>query len=276
MPPLILLIILFIVGTIAGVIHTYRLIAAARKAGPRSAVLSEWSGMPLPSWKYESYATTAMLIHILAVLVLAVAALRTASNPGILNNPLIANDTSLIGMVWFIQCGCYALMGYQLGAVLNGILLIVLRKEPVAMAVTEKGMLHGQNLLPWGWFSHFTIDHDAGILRLYSAFSPDLPSLIAKLPEPVPLAELSNTIHKFLPSQPPEGKRAWYRMKFLLVPAMLLLCLTVVTAGWLASPLQREVALFLIVMLMSILIFLGGRVITLFAFGVLKVNGNVK
>ena len=27
-----------------------------------------------------------------------------------------------------------------------------------------------QNLLPWSWFSHFTIDHDAGILRLYSAF----------------------------------------------------------------------------------------------------------
>ena len=49
MPPLILLMILFIVGTIAGAIHTYRLIVAARKAGQRSGVLSEWSGMPLPS-----------------------------------------------------------------------------------------------------------------------------------------------------------------------------------------------------------------------------------
>jgi hypothetical protein len=276
MPTQIFLIILFIVATIAGAIYTSRLVMTSRKPGQRSGVLSEWSGMPLPSWKYESYATTAMLIHIFAVLVLAVAALRTAANPGILNNPLFANDISLIGMVWFIQCGCISLIGYQLGAVLNGILLIGFRKEPVAIAITEKGVLHGKNLLPWSWFSHFTIDNDSGILILYSAFSPDLASLISKLPESVTLVELSNTMHKFLPFHPPEGKRAWYRMQFVLIPAMLLVCFIVVTAGCLVSRLQRELALFLIVLLMSILIFSGGRVITLFAFGVLKFKGNLK
>ena len=60
------------------------------------------------------YATTAILIHILAVLVLAVVALVRHPILEFLNNPLFAHDTNMIGMVWFIQCGCITLTGYQL------------------------------------------------------------------------------------------------------------------------------------------------------------------
>jgi len=274
MPTPMLLFILFIAGTTAGAISAYRLIVASRKAGQRSDALCEWSEMPLPTWRYEPYAITAILFHTFAVMALTVAALHAASNPGILNNPLFANDTNMIAMGWFIQCGSIGLIGYQLGPLLIAIPLIILRREPLAYAITEKGMVLGRNLLPWRWFSHLSIDSDGGILRLYSAFSPDLPSLISKPPESVPLVELSNTIHGFLPLYPSKDNRAWYRTKFLLIPTMLLVCLPVVAAGWLAFRLPRELSLFVIALLASILIFLGGKVISLFAFGVLSTRSN--
>jgi hypothetical protein len=258
----------FIVGTMAGALYAYRLIMASRQPGQRSATLNQWWEKPLPAWKYEPHASAAILIHTLSVLVLGFLALSAASNPGIVNNPLYANDTIMMALVWFVEYGSILIVGYLLGSLLIGFPLIVFRKTPVAVAITEKGMAFGRNLLPWRWFSHFAIDRDAGILRLFSAFSPDLPSMTLKLPEPVPLVELDGTLQGFLPVHPPESSRAWYQTKYLLLPAMLLACLAIVAAGWLASRLSRELSLFAITLLTTLLVFLGGRILNMVAFGV--------
>jgi hypothetical protein len=268
MPTPMFLFILFMVGIMAGAFYAYRLIVASRKASHRSDALHAWSEKPLRSWKYEPCATSAILIHTLTALMLGFLALGSLSNQGILTNPFLANDASMIVLVWFIQCGSILVVGYQLGPLLIAFPLIMLRSTPVAAAITQTGMVIGQNFLPWRWFSHFSVDSEKGIFRLYSAFAPDLPSLTLKLPGSIPLAELDETLRGFLALRPSGGNRVWYQSKFLLLPTMLMACLLVVVPGWLASHLSLELALFVFALLASFLTYLGGLIVNLFAFGV--------
>ena len=268
------LFILFTVGMIAGAVRAYRLVMANRKAGQRDNTLYEWLEKPLPSWKYEYLATTALLIHTLSTLVLGFLALRAASNQGLIDNPLFAHDTTMISLVWFIQYGCILVVSYHLGSVLISFPLIVFRSQSVAIAITDKGISYGMYFMPWDWFSHFSIDRDGGILRLYSAFSLDLPSLTLKLPESISVGELDDTMDGFLPIRLSEGNHAWYRTKLLLIPTMLLACLLVIALGWLASLLSMELSLFVIALLTSLLVFLGGLILNPFAFGVVPTRNN--
>lgn len=48
---------------------------------------------------------------------------------------------------------------------------------------------------------------------------------------------------------------------------MLLLCLPAVTAGWMAARLPHELAMFAIALIIMARAMLGGRLITLYAFG---------
>jgi len=274
MPPVILLFILTAVGAGIGAFRSYRLISASRKANPHSQALLEWSEKPLSSWRYEPYAAAAILIHTLAVSAFVPIALSAAYNPSLLDNPLFANDATMTLLDWFIQCGCMAVIGFQFGSVLIAFLLIIFRREMVSYALTEEGMVQGQNLLPWRWFSHLSVDSIRGILRMFSAFAPDLPSLISSPPGTFPLAELTDRIEGFLPLQPSKEKQSWYRSKIFLAPAIALVCILLVTTGWLALRLQRELSLFAITLIMSVLIFAGGVIINLFAFGVLRTRGT--
>jgi hypothetical protein len=274
MPPEIFLFILCAAGAVIGALRSYRMISASRKTSPHSQALLEWSEKPFSSLKYEPYAAVAILIHTLAVSAFVLLALIASNNPSLQDNPLFANDLTMTLLDWFIQCGCMAVIGYQFGSVLVAFPMIIFRRERVSIALTEEGMIHGQNLLPWRWFSHFSIDSHRGILRLFSVFAPDLPSLISNPPAPIALMELSDRIQGFLPLQPSEEKRSWYRSKIFLVPAIALVCILLAMAGWLALRLQRELSLFVNTLLMSILIFAGGVIMNLFAFGVLTTRSN--
>ncbi len=204
------LFIFFTVGAIAGAVYAYRLITTARKAMQTPGSLYAWPAVPLSSWKFEPEASTAILVHTLAILSLGLFALSAAWNGGILSYPFFANDTTMIALVWFVQYGSILVTGYQLGATLITFPLVIFRRKPVPAAITEKGMTFGRNFLPWSWFSRFAIDGGEGILRLYSAFAPDLPSLTLKLPESIPMEELAEAMQKFLPAHP-AGGRAWYQ-----------------------------------------------------------------
>ncbi len=273
MPTPTFLFLLFGLCVLAGGLRTIRLRATSRRTGRTPDALHEWSERPLSSWRYEPYSSAAILVHALAISLLSVAALGTASNPATFNNPLVSNDTTMVLLVWIAEGGSISLVGYLLGS-LVAFPLAALGRTPVAVAITEEGMIHGRTLLPWTWFSHFSIDRNRGILRLYSAFSPDLPSFVSKPTVSASLVELSDTLQEYLPRHPANGSRAWYRTKHLLIPTMILLCLPLVVAGWLASLLPQELALFAIALLTTVLTLLGGRVITLFGFGILRIGVN--
>lgn len=260
-------IVFLILGTAAGAWRAFRLIAASRKTSPRDDVLLEWSEKPLPSLKYEPFAVAAIFLHILAGLALGAIALHASANPGLAANPILSGEPSVIVMTSFIQCGSMAVIGYQLGAMLITIPLVLFRRQPITRALTEKGLVVGQAFLPWQWFSHYAIDSRDGILRLYSVFAPDLPSLGSRPPETVSLAKIDETLRGFIPDHPPAGAKAWYRTKHLLIPTMILVCLTLLLLGWLATHLQRELALFVIALLVNLLAILGAKVINRFAFG---------
>jgi len=267
-PPLPILIILFIVFVLIAGFRVSRLLARVRHGGRPSHALHQWSEPPLSSWKYEPFSMAAILVHIIASLLLAGAALATASKPTSFDTTFFSNGLTMFVLLWFVDGGSLSLVGYLVGS-LATFPLASLRKEPLSYAITEEGIIHGTTLLPWRLFSHFSINRKDGLIRLYSAFAPNLPSVVLK-PTAALIDEISSSLCKYLPDHPVNEGLAWYRTKYLLVPTMLLVCFLFVAAGWFSFYLPRELALFSIAMLMSISAFFGNRLITLFSFGISK------
>ncbi len=263
MPGQLALYVFFILGTLVGYIHTYSLLKSAPIPIQRPDIIFEWQEKPLSEWKYEPFSKSVILLHTLAILALSGIAIHATSNPGY--DLSLTGNMIIIFMDWFSQYGSMALIGYLLGAMIFSLLKV--RKTISYSIITETGVTSGKIMLPWHYFSHFTMDHQNRILRLFSAFSPDLQTAITKIPGSISLTEVSNTLQKFLPDHPPEGRLAWYRTKFMLVPAMLLVCLPLLALGWLASSLPRSLALFALVSITVLVVYLGQRVVVLFAFG---------
>lgn len=265
--------ILFGVFALFGGLRTFRLLAIRRRAAQNVHALHEWSEKPLSSWRYEPFSAGAILIHALALSTLGLAVLGAASNPSAFNDRFVGNDFNTIVLSWIAEGGSISLVGYLLGSVF-AFPLASLRKSPIACAITEEGVMHGRTQMRWHWFSHFTIDRTQGLLSLHSAFSPDMSSVVLKPSSSGLLREIGNTLRAYLPDEPGSSRRAWYRTKHLLIPAMVLVCLPLVAAGWLAAYLPRELAMFMIAASTAILFLLGGRVVMLFGFGLLRIRAD--
>ena len=266
MPTPRLLLFLFCTSTLAGSFRTLRLLANSRRSDRSMNTLHKWSEKPLPSWKYEPYSAAAVLIHLLAISVLSVAALNATSNPADFIDTSILNSTNMVVVVWIAEEGSISLVGYILGT-LAAFPVASLIRTTVTSAIIRDGVIHGNTFIPWERFSHFSIDRNNGILRLYSAFSPDMPTLMSNPIKSVSLDELGDTLQEYLPVNPENSNRAWYQTKYLLIPTMILVCLPLVIVGWLASHLSRELALFAIALSTGILALLGGHIKSFFAFG---------
>jgi hypothetical protein len=271
MPTPFILRLLFGAGLIASGLRVFHQLKILRRAEQPIQVLYAWSERPLSSWRYEPHTATSILIHTLGVSVLSLIALGAAGNPTSFDNPLITNDQTMVFLVWIAAGGSIALVGYLLGSML-AFPLTRLWQPPISMAITDQGMLHGSSLMPWGWFSHFSVDPNSGLLRLYSAFAPDLPSLVSKPPASEGLDEIGKALQDYLPSQPANPSRAWYRSKYWLIPTIILVCLPLVGTGYIAHYLPRELALFGMAASSAVLFLLGGRIITLFGFGILSIR----
>jgi hypothetical protein len=274
MPGFSFLLILFLFGIILGALRTSSQVRSSRRAAPKPGSLMAWTEKPLPAWRYETHAVAAILVHVLGILVLGLLALRTLLNDSILSNPLFTNDLTMIGLAWVIQCGGILFVGLQLGSSLIASFLVVFRKKSLGFAITEKGLLFDRNFMPWSWFSRYDVDSHSGIYRLYSAFLPDLPSLILKPPETVSLLELNKLLQQFLPKAQTNEKHAWYRTRFLLILAILIACLVTIYLGTLALNLTLELGLFTMFVLLTILVQLGGMIFNLCTFGVLNTKSH--
>jgi hypothetical protein len=253
-----------------GSVRAYRKLTASRKQIPAQAALYSWRQKRLSSWRYERYTIMAILVHTIAVISLGGAAITSAIKPTTLTGPLLAGDPIMVGLIWLSEGGSIALIGYLLGSVL-GFPLASFEQAPAAYGVSEAGVIYGCRLLPWNWFSHFSFDRDKRLLSFYSAFAPNLPSFIAKLPEVIPVEELLVVLESRLPKTA-NRKIGWYQTKYALVPVMVLLCLPWIALGWLATWLPREWALFPIALCTTLLAWLGGYLITYFGFGTVRVQ----
>lgn len=271
MPTPFILRILFLIGLLTGGLRVFRQLKIRKKVAQPFQGLYAWSERRLSSWRYEPYMSVAILIHTLGVSVLSLIALGAAENPTNLDNPWFTNDQTMVFLVWIGAGGSIALVGYLLGSML-AFPLTRLWQAPISMVITEQGMLHGSTLMPWSWFSHFSSDPSGGLLRIYSAFAPDLPSLVSKPPSSVGLDEIDKALQDYLPSQPPNPSRAWYRSRYWLIPTMIMVCLLLVGVGYIAHYLPRELALFGMAVSSAVLFLLGGRVITLFGFGIFSIK----
>ena len=273
MPTPKLLLFLFWVTALAGGFRTVRRLITSRRSDTPLNAMHAWTEVSLPSWKYEPFSVAAILIHLLAISVLSFTALNATTNPSDFNDTGVLSSTNIVIMVWIAEGGSISLVGYMLGS-LAAFPVASLIKIPVINAITRDGVVHGRTLMPWVWFSHFSIDRNSGLLRLYSAYTPDMPCFVSNPSESVPLDALKKTLQEYLPANSANGNRPWYRTKHLLIPTMILVCLPFVAAGCLASRLSRELALFAITLLTAILSVLGGQIISLFAFGILRIKNQ--
>lgn len=273
MPAPLPLIVFFLLGTVLGIIRTYRKITAARRGIPAQVALYTWRQRRLSAWKYEQDSSVSILVHTLAVMSLGGAAVTAAFKPATITSHLLAGDPTGVILIWLVEGGSIALTGYLLGSAL-AFPLASLGRAPVMYGVSEDGMIYGSRLLPWRWFSHFTYDTDKRLLRLYSSFAPNLPSYVAELPEAVPVDQVVIAIEGHLPQGANPQKFAWYQTKYGLLPLMVLICLPWIFFGWVATNLPRELALFPIALFTTLLIWLGGYLLTYFGFGTSRVGAK--
>jgi hypothetical protein len=260
---------LFAAGLAIGCWRAYRLLITNRRSIATTDTLHQWWGARLSAWKVEPQVTVAVMVHTGAVVLLGVVALAAALKPATFNRPPFTEDATMVGLAWLIEGGSMLLGGYLLGALL-AFPLASLERKPVAYAISANGMVYGRTLMPWHWFSHFSLERSTRLLRLYSSFAPDLPSFTLELPEPV--EELEQALAQHLPPGETAATRAWYRTRRMLVPEMVLLCLLFLSLGCLAARMPRELALFTIVLFTALLAALGGKLITLFGFGTLNLD----
>jgi hypothetical protein len=263
------LLLLFFLGMCAGCLRADRTLTAHRLAENPGPALHRWKEELLSSWKYEPYTMTAIYLHILSMSLLSLASLGAAVNSPAFPGVLFPTDITQVFLTWIAEGGSLTFIGYLLGTSI-AYPLSKLRRSTVHLSVNEEGILRGGMLLPWRWFSHFTIDPGSGILRLYSVFAPDLPALTSKPPEALDPTMLRGTLQKYLSNHPPVGKRAWFRSRYMLVPTMIATCLPWVALGWFFNRLPRELALFLCAVSMMLLARFGVAVITWFGFGIKK------
>jgi hypothetical protein len=264
-----LLILFFILGAVTGSIRAYRMLIASRKGMPARAALYSWQQKRLSSWRYERYTVLTILVHTLAVMSLGGAAVTTAFEPAAIASPLFLGDPILVDLIWFVEGGSIALTGYLLGAVL-AFPMASFEHAPVTYGVSDEGVIYGSQLLPWRWFSHYSIDRGKRLLSFYSAFAPNLSCYTARLPEAISVEELVNVLEHHVPKDADREKLAWYQTKYTFVPAMLIMCLPWMALGWLATQLPREWALFLIALCTSLLAWIGGALISYFGFGTFR------
>ncbi|HET7009187.1 MAG TPA: hypothetical protein VFI11_00305, partial [Anaerolineales bacterium] len=248
-----LFLMLFLVGGLAGGLRTLRLLARARRPGEFGDVIHRWSEKPLSSWRYEPSTATAVLVHTLSVVALGGAALVATSRPAAFDATSASDSPLLDILLPMAEVAGIGLVGYLVGT-LVAFPLSRTRRPTVAFAIVKEGIAYGRTLMPWSWFSHFSIDEANGLLSFHSAFAPGLPSLISKPTTPQLAQELASTIREHLPGHAPPAPNAWYRTRHLLIPAMVVLCMAFVSAGWLAVRLPRESALSAIALSATLLV----------------------
>ena len=196
-----------------------------------------WKQPPLSPWKYETLTIIAITIHTLGLIGLAAFVCLSAARinfyaPG--SNAISSFLLSALSWfaVFFVTYSSGVAVSYHLAQPWI---------SPVSYGISEQGMWYGGILVGWKSYSHYEIGPEAGLISLYSSYSPLLRTWVLQ-PPAESFAGILGLIQKNLPSMPPaDDSISWQRSPRALVVEMLILVISTLLAiawGWTRSPSQ--------------------------------------
>jgi hypothetical protein len=194
-----------------------------------------WKQTPLSPWKYETLTIIAISIHTLGLIGLAAFVCLSAARinfyaPG--SNAISSFLLSALSWfaVFFVTYSSGVAVSYHFAQAWI---------SPVSYGISGEGLWYGGMLIGWKSYSHYEIGPDAGLISLYSSYSPPLRTWVLQPPADS-FAGVLGLIQKNLPSIPPAADSvAWQHSPPALILEMVMLVigtLLAITWGWFQSP----------------------------------------
>jgi hypothetical protein len=254
------LMILFCSFTIYGCVDRVKNLRKMRAVRNYRDVLFAWSEHPVSSFKYDTISWVAISIHWGSVVVI-----------GVLEFLLLVNlylhkvENHLLPFsVFVIISGVVSGVGYLWGSVFIHPIARLLGGDR-HNAISAEGVLFSGNLILWNAFSHFSFDDKKNIIRLWSAASRGVVSLIYSPPKEH-VVKVVSILQTHLATEhmisPPSFVE---QCGFPLVMAVG--CISIVVLALIFLQLSAALAIILNGILMYLLMLLGGPVLLKSLFG---------
>jgi hypothetical protein len=160
----ILLSILFWSFAIYGAIERVRSMRKLRVPQSYTDSIFDWSEYPISSFKYDTLSWLATSIHWVTIVLLGL-----FQYIQFFMNPLSVHEVTFISLPFEVLMGGFmSLTGFWLGSTLF---------HPIAgflggnrhYAISVDGILWAGYIVPWSAISHFSFDHEKGMIRLWSS-----------------------------------------------------------------------------------------------------------
>jgi len=194
-----------------------------------------WKQLPLSPWKYETLTIIAITIHTLGLIGLAAIVCISAAQIKFVTASSNAVSSFLLSAlsgfaVFFVTYSSGVAAAYHFAQPWI---------RPVTYGISHDGMWYGGIRVDWKSYSHSEVGPEAGLISLYSSYSPSLRTWVLQ-PPAESFASILGLIQKNLPSMPPtDGFISWQRSPLMLILEMALLVigpLLVITWGWFQNP----------------------------------------
>lgn len=252
--------ILFCFFTIYGCIDRVRIVRKMRVVRNYRDMLFAWSEHPVSSFKYDTISWVAVSIHWVGVVVIGILEFLLLAN---LYSYKVENHLLSFGVLVIIS-GVVSGVGYLWGSVFFHPIATLLGGD-CHRAISAEGVLYSGNLILWNAFSHFSFDDKKNIIRLWSAASRGVVSLIYSPPKEhvvkvVSILQIHLATENMI-SPPSFVEQCGFPL------AMAVGCISIVVLALIFLQLSAALAIILNGILIYLLMLLGGPVLWKSLFG---------
>jgi hypothetical protein len=223
-----------LIAAISGFVSSWRNIQRVRRLCAHDDALLIWDEEPLPVWYLSMTFVSFIALHMSSVIVLGILFLfEMTAHQGsqtlfLLDVPRhtpVAELTQVylwveviatfgFGFVWFL---CGSLLAFPFAHRLI---------RPIHVAILPNGVASGTFRWEWSYFSYFSAEPRALLIRLYSNRVPEIASIVSRPRNADIFGPAVALLGQHLPPTPSRLPLAWYRRKSVRV-ALLLLAITI-------------------------------------------------
>ena len=188
-----------------------------------------WKQPPLSPWRYETPSIVVISIHTLGLIGLAAFLLFGVTRHPMFTSPSKSNVEFFI---FLIAMGGIVFTSHTAG-VMSAYHVVQSWIRPVSYGISREGILYAGSLFGWQNFSHYEVGPGAGLMSLYSSYSPALRTWVLQ-PPPESFSDILGLIQKNLPAiQIPDDSISWQRSPLTMIIGMILLVLgALLPAAW--------------------------------------------
>lgn len=177
-----------------------------------------WVEAPVAPWHQDGSVALFLVLHSSSVLLLATLGLlmlRPQFQGGL---PAISTGLSVGGIAWMAGGILAFPASFRLA-------------PPFPMSLFSNAVVRGQFVAEWSYFSHFVAQPTTGLIRLYSAKTPEVANVAWRPSSPEVFTAAVAFLEYYLPSQRPPTALAWYQRRSLFIVATLLITIPAVLLG---------------------------------------------